>query len=222
MAWTATLTEMLTELRARGGYRRSTSLTDAILTSFLNSGIAEVHELIARHNPDFLVTSEDLATVADVATVTLPTTLYKLRRVDLVESGDATRLRSYQLDEETYIDETEAWDTASARSSRPRYMLQAGTIRFVPVPTSVLAIRLWFVPHATKLVAEDDVYNGVNGHEDLVYQHALRLCKERDRLPTGDHDAQIARLEKRLLAALESRDQGEPSYLADLGRVGSW
>ena len=221
MAWTATLTEMLSELRARGGYRRSTSLTDAILLPFLNSGIAEVHDLLCKHNPDFVVTSSDVVTVAGTATVALPTTFYKLRRVDLVAGSSITRLRSFQIDEETYIDEDTAW-SAGAGVSVPRYMLQAGNLRLVPTPTSVQTLRLWYLPHATKLASGADVYTGVNGHEDLVYEHALRLCKARDRLSTIDHDAAIARLEKRLMFAMEARDQSEPEYLPDLGRVGSW
>lgn len=322
MAWTADLTEMLAELRRRGGYRRSTSLTDAILTGFLNSGIAAVHDLIVKHNPDFLVKSVDIDTVADVATVPLPADFYKARRVDLVDGSTTVRLRPCQMDDELRTSEATVWSTASGLG-RPRYLLQAGRIKLVPTPSSVYTLRLWYIPHATKMVAataatldlgplttnldtvvaaaiagEDgnditlafvadgtttgqldenafpDVvfhyasgvttvgdfeaavgasdrlaissldgtaatalaapgdtfaatgftggvgaeYDGVNGHEDLVYEHALRYCKVRDRQPTGEHDDSIMRLEKRLLFALESRDQSEPVYLADLGR----
>ncbi len=217
MTWSSTLTQMLTELRARGGYRRSTSLTDAVLTPFLNSGIAEVHDLIVKHNPDFLVTSVDLTMTSGIATVALPSTFYKSRGVELVEGSNRTRLRQFQIEEETFIDEATAWDSGSG-SSTPRYMLQAGNLRFVPVPSSAMTIRLWYLPHATKLSLGSDTYNGVNGHEDLVYEHALRLCKARDRLPTLEHDQAIGRLEKRLLYAMDARDQAEPEYLPDHGR----
>lgn len=217
MAWVSTLTEMLTELRARGGYRRSTALTDAILTPFLNSGIAEVHDLIARHSPDILVTSRDLTTTANAATVALPTNFYKGRKVALVEGATVSRLRSYDLDDEDELDGIETWDPSSV-GTRPRYLYQAGSLRFVPVPTSAMTIRLWFIPHATKLAVGSDEYTGFNGHEDLVYEHALRACKARDRLSTAEHDAAISRLEKRLVFAIGGRDQSEPEYLSDLGR----
>jgi hypothetical protein len=217
MAWTSTLTQMLTEVRNRGGYRRSTSLTDAILTGFINAGIAEVHDLIVKHNPDFVVTSADLATTAGVATVNLPSDFYKLRRADLVNGSRSSKLRPYQIDDETYIDEATIWDSGVG-ADRPRYALQAGTMRFVPIPSSVYTVRLWYVPHATRLVVGADVYNGVNGHEDLVYEHALLRAAERDRRPADEHRASIQRLEKRLLSALEARDQSEPEYLVDHGR----
>jgi hypothetical protein len=221
MAWTVALSEMLLELRRRFGARRSTSLTDAVLTPFLNSGIAEVHHLIAEHNPDYLVVSADINTVAGTATVALPSTFYKARRLDLVEGTNATRLRRFEIDEETYLDESTIWDSGSS-TGRPRWMPQAGNIRFVPVPTAIYTVRLWYIPHAVKLVSAGDIYTGVNGHEDLVYEHALRLCKVKDRMPTQDHDLAIGRLEKRLLSALGSRDQSEPEYLPDLGRGAGW
>lgn len=322
MAWTITASEMIAELRRRGGYRRSTALTDTILTGFLNAGIAEVHDLLTKHNPDFLVTSADLATTIGTATVSLPTTFYKSRRVDYMDGTTPIRLRPYQMDEETYLDSDTVWTTDSG-IARPRYMLQAGTIRLVPTPASVYTLRLWYIPHATRLLAEataeldlsdvtvrvdtviqaaesgedgnditiafvadgagagtlnegafpvlvfhyqsgvttvanfetavdastnlevktagtaanvitatgdtfsatglaggvtETVYDGVNGHEDLVYEHALRRCKIRDRVSTVEHDAEIQRLEKRLMWAMEDRDQSEPDYLPDLGR----
>lgn len=217
MSWRATLTEMLTEIKARGGWRRSTSLTDDVLTSFLNAGIAEVHDLIAKHNPDFLVTSKDRQTISGVATISLPPDFYKLRRLDLLDGTTPIRLRSYQIDDETYLDSSTSWDS-SAGATRYRYMLQAGVVRFVPTPTETKTIRIWYIPAASKLEIGADQYDGVNGHEDLVYEHALRMAKSRDRVDTSSHDAAIARLEKRLTSALEARDQAEPEYLPDLGR----
>lgn len=326
MAWTATATEMVAEFRNRGGYRRSTAITDAIATSFLNAGIAEVHDLICKHNPDFLVTPDDLVTEADEPLVELPADFYKLRRLDLVEGSTVTKLRPFQFEEEGRIADGTIWDDGVS-VGRPRFMLQAGNLRLAPPPSSVLALRLWYIPHATKLVTEatatldladhtvrvdtvvaaadsgeggnditlafvadgtgagtlsegaypalvfhyesgvttvtdfesavaastyldvetagtganlitatgdtfsavnlaggvtETVYDGVNGHEDLVYEHALRMAKARDRMDTMVHDQAIARLEKRLLSALESRDQSEPEYLADHGRGGGW
>jgi hypothetical protein len=217
---------MVAEFRNRGGYRRSTAITDAIATSFLNAGIAEVHDLICKHNPDFLVTSDDLVTEADEPLVELPADFYKLRRLDLVEGSTVTKLRPFQFEEEGRIADGTIWDDGVSMG-RPRFMLQAGNLRLAPPPSSILALRLWYIPHATKLVLAEDpeddtVYDGVNGHEDLVYEHALRMAKARDRMDTSVHDQAIARLEKRLLSALESRDQSEPEYLADHGRGGGW
>lgn len=210
---------MRTELLARAGLRRSATLTDAILTGWINSGIAEVHDLIARHNPDFLLKWKDVEAYADDATVTLPTDFYQLRRLDLVEGDVSTRLRPFQIDDELYLGEGEVWDPGRL-GTRLRYMLQAGCVRLVPTPESTIVLRLWYVPHATKLSADGDKYNGVNGHEDLVYEHALRLMKARESRDTSMHDQAIARLTKRLLAALGARNQSEPEYLADHSRGG--
>lgn len=218
MAWTSTLAQLRSAVRERGGYRRSTSLTDAILLGFINAGIAEVHELIVKHNPDFLVkrTNPDLLTSIGIEFVALPSDFFKLRRVDLLVSGVVLRMMGYQIDEEPYLQDDEV--LFGQTSATYRYMLQAGTIRLVPTPTVVDTIRLWYIPHATRLAADGDVYDGVNGHEDLVIEHALLRAAERDRRPAGDHAANVQRLERRLLSALEARDQSTPEYLTDHGR----
>lgn len=209
MAWTATRAQMLTELRARGGYRRSTSLTDEILTPFLNAGIAYTHELICTFDPDFLAKPKQLETEAGDDTVNLPLDFYKFRRLYLLEGDRRTRLKPFQLDDDFQAD----------RAGALRYRLQAGKFRFVPTPSSVEQLELWYVPHATKLVIDADKYDGVNGHEDLVYEYALRLCKERDRMDTSSHDVNIQRLEQRLRTALGDRDQSEPEYVRGFGFV---
>lgn len=218
MAWTSTLLQLRTETRNRGGYRRSTSLTDAILNGFINAGIAEVHELIVKHSPDFLLkrTNPDLVTSVGNELVSLPTDFFKLRgRPLLIEGSSKLKLMEFEIDQETELVDLSlsGWDVAPYR-----YMLQAGNLRLIPEPTSVDTIRLWYLPHATKLVADADVYDGVNGHEDLVIEHALLRAAERDRRPAQDHASNIQRLERRLKSALEARDQSTPEYLVDHGR----
>jgi hypothetical protein len=218
MAWTASLLQLRTDVRNRGGYRRSASLTDAILNGFINAGIAEVHELIVKHNPDFLLkrTNPDLTTTPGSEDVPLPGDFFKLRGRPLqIQGSSKLKLMEFDIDEEPEIGDLQimGWDAAPYR-----YMLQAGNLRLVPTPTTADTIRLWYLPHATKLVADGDVYDGVNGHEDLVIEHALLRAAERDRRPAQDHAANIQRLERRLLSALEARDQSTPEYLVDHGR----
>lgn len=217
MAWTVTLSALRNEVRNRGGYRRSTALTNAVMDGFINYGVKEVHELVIKHNPKLVVkpTSPDLTTVPGTATVALPTDFLKLFVKPLLVVGSSLlRLSEYDLDEEAFLQESaDLWGEA-----KYRYMLQAGFLRLVPTPTVADTIRLWYLPHATKLVNDADVYDGVNGYEDLVIEYALKQAAERDRRPTADHDANIARLTASLMHAMESRDKSEPEYLFDHGR----
>jgi hypothetical protein len=218
---TVALSEMLTELRARGGYRRSTSLTDSILTEFLNTGIDEVHDLVMRHAPDSLVTSADLTVTAGASTTELPPRFYKTRKVCLLEGTREVRLRAYDFDDETQMDEASIWDSGTT-TGRPKYTLQAGSLRLTPATASAITIRLWYLPTAQELDLATDEYEGTRGQISLVYEHALRLAKARDRMGTSTHDQAIAKLEKRLHFALDNRDTSEPEHLPDLGRSDRW
>lgn len=215
MAWTATLVDLQNEIRNRGGYRRSTSLTNPILTGFINYGIKEVHELIVKHSPKLVLkpTSPDLVTTPGTATVALPGDFLKLyARPQLLP--DLSWIDEYEIDEEPFLQESaDLWGGA-----KYRFLLQAGFVRLIPTPTVADTIRLWYLPHATKLVNPGDVYDGVNGYEDLVIEYALRQAAERDRRQTADHDANIARLLGSLKSAMEARNKSEPEYLYDHGR----
>lgn len=204
MAWTVTLTEMLAELRSRGGYRRSTALTDGILTGFLNKGIARVHELVVKKYPEALVVSADLSPISGTSTVELPTTFYKLHLIALVDGDTLKPLPRISL--------------RRSLSETNGYFLQGDNVQAMASSAS-FTVRVWYIPHATKLVTGTDEYDGVNGHEELVYEHALRMCKVRDRLPTNEHDEEIARLEKVVLTAYEAMDQAEPMYLESVAQT---
>ncbi len=218
MTWQRTLAELRNEVRETGGYRRSTSLTDAILNKFINRGIAAVHEILVKHNPDFIMvrTNPDLTTTPGSADVALPGDFYKLRgRPLLVRGGRILKIHEFEIDEEGDFEDIAVFGNDGVDF---RYMLQAGNLRLVPAPTTTETIRLWYLPHATELVDDTDVYNGVNGHESLVIEHALFRAAKRDRRPSGDHAETIKELERQLLSALEARDQSGPDYLVDHGR----
>lgn len=218
MALTSTLLELRTAVAERGGYRRSTSLTPAILNGFVNSGIKEVHAIIVKKNPDFIVkrTSPDLVTVAGTETVALPADFLKLRSHPLLISGtDKLKILPFDLDEESFIDQDHLFGWSAVRF---RYMLQGANLRLLPAPDAIETIRLWYLPVPTKLVADGDLYDGPASADDLVIEHALARAARRDRRPDSDHKEEIVRLTKLVEFAVEARNQSEPEYLVDLGR----
>lgn len=218
MALTTTLAALRNEVRERGGLRRSTSLTDSILTNFINKGVEAVHSLMVSKCPDRIVkrTSPDLSTAIGVETVALPSDFLTLRSHPLRISG-TTKLKilPFDIDEESWVDDdsTLGWGGAGYR-----YMLQAGNLRLLPTPTSVDTIRLWYLPHHTKLVADADVYDATHGADDLVIEHALKQATERDRRPAQTHIAEIQRMEQAFIRKVQVRDQSEPEYMVDYGR----
>jgi hypothetical protein len=220
MARTKTLTQLLTAVRTRGDWENSADITDAILTEFLNEGIAELWDILVGKWADYYATAAAVATSVIVApysdTIALPTTFYKLRKLELLTSGTAdtvnavyTRLRPHDLESSHQF--------AGGDTRHYRYRIQGSAIRLVPWPTRLEAFRLTFVPYATELVSGADTFDGINGYEAFAVQLALRRALARQDLPTDQVDAEIARLTLRVRTAADSRDAAEPFYLNPRG-----
>lgn len=215
MSWTTTLAEFRTAIRDRGGYRRSTAITNSMLDSFVNSAISEVHDVLCDKSPDRITTSTTLATVAGVDTVALPSTFYILRGLDLVtDSSRPLRLRQFSFHERTYY--------ADQLDRQYLYRLQGSNIHLTPTPGSVESLRLYYIPHATKLVDDDDVFNGWNGYDELIIQIGLMRCAARDQMPTADIEREIERCYRRVLVSSDARDASEPVYLQNPFAVEGW
>ena len=215
MARTLTLLELRTAVLRRGGVESSADLTSLVLNEYINEGIAELWDILRQKGDDSLVTSATLATSVGVATVALPTTFYKLRKLEIVDASTVSgfrRLRSHDLDSSHLFG-------PGVVGKAYRYRLQGSNLVLVPTPQAVESLRLWFIPYATILAADVDLLDGFNGYEELVIQLAWRRCLVRQDLDTTTSDREIQRLSMRIDAAADARD-AEPFYLSPLGSRG--
>ena len=212
MARTRTLAEMRTDIRNRGDYANSAVFTDPILTDFINSAIAEAYELIASASESYYVTSATVTTTAGQDYVALPSTVFKVSRVDLLIGGTYVKQRKFDL--HSFVDDADL-------TEQYMYRVQGANLYLMPTPTvSTDTLKVWYTPYATKLAADGDTFDGVNGFEELVIQLALYRCDQRDRRPTGERLQEIARLMERVRKNAEGRDSSEPFYLPDHGGDG--
>lgn len=211
MARSITLAELRAGVLRRGGVGTSADLTSTVLNDFINEAIAELWDILRGKNDDALTTSTTLTTSVGVESISLPTTFYKLRKLEIVDGSAAsgyTRLRSHDLDA------AHLYSTLTGK--RYRYRLQGSNLMLSPTPQAVESLRLYFIPYATVLTADSDTLDGYNGYEELVMQLAWRRCLVRQDLPTDSVDGEIARLTMRITAAADARDV-EPFYLDPRG-----
>jgi hypothetical protein len=215
MALSYTLAQLRSEVRTRGDYENSSVFTDAMLNGYINDGIAEVHDRLIQSGSDYVTLETTLVTTPNQATVSLPANFYKLFGLDQLVSPTIYRrvLRHMLADRnrnqvQTYRDFT--------------YRIQGGNIVLMPVPTSAITLRMVYAPHATKLVLDADVYDGINGYERLVIEKALLYCDQREERPLSDRMARIQQMEGQMLTASDGRDSAEPYYLTDQSQSGDW
>ncbi len=214
MARTRTLTELISDVRVEGAYNRSNVFTDAILTRWINLGIAWVYDLLVQSWEDYYTTTDDsLVTVADQEYVTLPSDFYKLMRLDLQTSSQSwERLLTYGLAEENTYEDVVPY---GRYGTVYRYRLQGDRIYLRPIPKTVDSLRIVYIPCATELSLGADTFDGINGFEDLIVQYVLRKCDAREQRPTNERDAEIQRQVNAIRRAADQRNAAEPFLLTD-------
>jgi hypothetical protein len=218
MARTVTLASLRTSVQRRGSLENSSDITSAMLTEFINEAVAETYDILVEKWSDYFLSSTTLSFAAGATTASLPADFYKLRALFIADASVPSglrRLRTHDL--------TSAHMFYTVVAKNYRYRLQAGNLVIVPAAVSAETLTLYYVPCCPVLAADLDTFDGVNGYEELVVQLAYKRCLQRQELPTGDVDNEVARLVARVARAADGRD-AEPFYLDEAGprRDGAW
>src|SRR5690349_18494308 len=194
---TITLSTLRTLVRQRGDWENSPVFTDAVLTSFVNSAIAELYDEVIKTWDDQYTVEQTLATVAGTATITPGVSIYKLRGLDYQRStGDYVPLVEITLAERN------KWgQRGEPQAFRQQGGGTSGQIVIYPTPAAVYSLRCYYIPPFTPLVADGDSFEFLNGYEELVLQTALLRCDQHEQYPIGERMAEIDRVHKRVATA---------------------
>lgn len=221
MARTATLSELRT-----GAYRRADqeNLTERFPTSevtgYVNDGIAELWDMLVNANGySYYGITSTINLVAGTSSYSLPADFYKLHKVIYVGSTLGGRL---ELDRLSEADEV-ALQVATSRVPL-YYRVRSGFLDVLPRPATSASLSLSYVPCATKLVSDNDTFDGINGFEEYVVCYAARRMSIKDadfelaNMIYQDMNRQIERIER--MAA--DRDKGHPERVQDIRGAISW
>lgn len=213
MARTLTLAQLRSQVRVRGGYENSTDITDTVLDDLINSALPEVWDIITGKWLDYYTTSAAATVTIGTDSTPLPSDFYKLRKVEILQSdGRYRRLLPADLDV--------AHTFQSVSNKAYRYREALDSLFLMPPAVATETLRIWYIKVAPVLAAALDTFDGINGYEALLVQHALRGCAKRQDLPTGEIDQEISRLTARVRTAADGRDATEAFYLDPFGPLG--
>lgn len=192
------------------------------LTSYINSSIAELQDLLIQTYEDYFVRSLTFTTSNGVESYALPNgtnysaapAFYKLNGVDAKVSGDKfSSLRPFNFNERN-LNHDISWGLSQGPNIRYR-MLGANLI-FSPAPNAAYEIKLWYTPVATKLVADADVYEDQNQfYEYVITDVAIKIMQK------GEQDVSVLAAQKldlraRIVGMASNRDSGQPESISDI------
>ncbi len=220
---TITLLELRTGARQRADREDSDFVTDSELTTYVNSEIAELKDLlIGAYDSDYDVQTIEFQTSGNVGNYALPNgtnysaapAFYKLRGVDVkLNNADWFSLRPFNFNERNK-DLDAGWGIIGG--PHLRYRLVGSNIMFTPMPEGQYDVKMWYIPVATKLVADSDTLNDLNQYSEYVMVGAAMkmLIKEESDI-TALASVKMD-LRKRIVEMAQNRDAGQPESVSDI------
>lgn len=211
-----TLLELRTQARQLADRENSQFVTDAELTNYVNSAIAELQDLlISAYSSDYYISSYTFTTVNNQTNYALPADFYKLRGVDAAINGtEWAAVRPFNFNERNRNDSFSSWGLMTGPSVR--YRLLGNNMVLSPAPDGAYNMRVWYIPTATKLVADSDVLADLNQFSDFViYDAAIKMLIKEESDPTALM-AERAKCEKRIVEMGQNRDAGQPESVSDI------
>lgn len=213
---TITLADLRTQSRQRSDMENSKFVSDTELTSYINSSIAELHDImIQSYGNDYFVIPFTFNTTIGQSTYALPDGFYKLHGVDVKLNGqNFTTVKKFNFNERNRFNETVLWNVLGIPSIR--YRIIGNNIVFSPIPDTDVEVQLWYTPVATKLVADADVLDDLNQYAEYVITDAAIKMMQKEESDVTVLAAQKTALLQRITYASQNRDAGEPESVQDV------
>lgn len=219
-----TLAELKAQARQRSDMEDSTFVRDAELTAYINSSIAELHDLlIAAYNEDYYLEEVQFAATTSL-TYDLPNgtnysaapKFYKLRGVD-VKRGTGNDWATVKRFNFNRRNEQEIGTVLSAFGlPYLEYRLTGSKLRLNRTPDSGLTFRIFYYPVAQTLADDTDTFDDINGFAEYVIVDVAIKMLNKEESDVTVLMAQKEELKRRIEALAKDRDVNEPESVTDI------
>jgi hypothetical protein len=135
-------------------------------------------------------------------------------------NGNAVTLRPFQFEQRNAYLFTPTWNVVGL--SYLRYMVQGSNMKFVPQPSGVQTIRVWYAPQAADLSSDSDTFQGINGWEEYIIVDVCIKMLTKEESDPSIFAAQKAALIQRIEEMKVMRDIGTPGKIGDVSRMMPW
>ncbi len=190
-------------------------IEDAELNGYINSSIAELHDLlVSSYGSDYFLSNYTFATVPGQSDYALPSTFYKLMGVDLkINNNDYVALRQFNFNARN-----KRKDSSVSISGQPNveYRLLGSNLKLTPAPDGANTIQIWYVPKATELVSDSDTLDDLNQFSEFVIVDAAIKMLQKEESDVSILMAQKADIKHRIEIMAQNRDVGQSEHVTDI------
>lgn len=210
-----TLAELQLQVRQRADIVNSNFIAPAELTSYINSSIAELYDLLCESfGEDYFVTKYEFTTT-DSQSYTLTDDFYELKRVDLkIDNTDWVTVPRFNLNQDTTLSSSSF--VALGGYLNVKYRLIGNTIKLAPLPSPGSTVRILYVPLPTQLADPTDTLQDFNYYSEYVIVDAAIKCMAKAEDDVTVLMAQKAEQKARIIGKAANRDVANPEAITDI------
>lgn len=213
-----TLAQLRTATRQRADMENSNFVSDSELNSYINSSIAELHDLlISCYGSDYFVSSATFTTTGGTDSYSISsnvsTSFYKLKGVEIKLADQWYTLQPFNWNERNRNTDG-TWGLLSGPNVR--YRMVGGQLVFSPAPDGNTQVRVWYIPVATKLSADGDIFDDLNQYYEYVITDAAIKCMQKEESDVNVLAVQKQALVERIQAMASNRDADKPDSISDI------
>jgi len=97
-----------------------------------------------------------------------------------------------------------------------QYRVMGSNLEFIPTPSGGQAIRLWYIPRLTQLLADNDVTTqGISGWIEYVIVRAAKYALDKEESDSTNLTNELLFLKQRIEETAANRDAGQPDRISD-------
>lgn len=162
----------------------------------------------------------ELTTTANQAHVDLGVDVFKVHGVDIWTGGRWRPIHPFDLQNREDFQPGTGWGVGRTRYLLEGFAQETQRLRFLPTPTAVERVQLWYVPNfERKCDVKDDLVLPNGWHDWIAYDVAVHLAIKEE-ANASQLRGERERRETRILESAAQVDHGEPTRVRDVGGFG--
>lgn len=210
-----TLAELRLQAKQRADMVKSKFVSDAEWNYYINSGIAELYDLMCEaYGEDYYITEYEFTT-NDSEGYDLPEDFYELKRLDLkIDSQNWVTIPRFNINEETALRSSSF--VALGGYLNTRYRIMGNSIKVAPLPSPGSTMRALYVPLPQQLAADDDELQNFNTYSEFVVLSAAISALNKEESDVSVLAAQKEQQRARITAKAGARDAANSEQVQDI------
>lgn len=220
---TTSLLQLRTRARSRADQKApSTFCSDSEIDSWLNSGLAELYDMVTNAYEDYFTIPASL-TISSGNTVALPALFYKLRALDFSLNGQWVELQPFNFNERNRRGTGDYWVPGSGTGRG--YRLMGSNLMITPTDNAIGLYQLWYVPAITTLTADGDLVPTILSDakwDEYIVLYAAERMLSKEESSIVDVSRERSELIGRITKMAADRQVDQSGQVQDVTNNGGW